>query len=400
MGAPQRYEPPSPAWQALSAAVSSACGIEESQRAPRAIDWSEFLRLADRHQVAPLINSSGWLASAGAPAETRAAILDRARRNATTSLRLLDLQRQVLEVLQDAAVPALVLKGAVTAAVYDSPSARQAGDLDVLVSPAAADRAVEALQAAGFDWIGFSEPPDPDRPPVSRSALANVGGRPLLYEASLGRDGLQVEVHWRLFPNERLLPLDPAWFQSPRLVQVQSLRVPTLRQDTEWLYLNVHGSSHRWSRMKWVADVALYARRHGELVEAGRLSDAGSRGHSASLATGLLIAEAALGPFLPADARAWASRSRGAAMLARRSWATLVADDYPNGPTLPGRLLDHMVARLSLRRDARYRSRELRLMLLAGARAQSIDDPGWRDLLRGPGSWARRAAKRRRAGHR
>jgi hypothetical protein len=49
-----------------------------------------------------------------------------------------------------------------------------------------------------------------------------------------------------------------------------------------------------------------------------------------------------------------------------------------------------------MRRDARYRLEELRLLALKAGRAQGIEDPGLLDLLAGPWRWARRM--RREAG--
>jgi hypothetical protein len=384
----------SPALQAVGAAVASACGVPEPRQPPGAIDWDEFVRLVDRHQVATLVARSGWLTEAGAPEAALSAIGTRARSWALESLQLLALQRDVLAALAAAGLDALVLKGpALAVDAYGDPSARTPGDLDLLVDPGDLPRAVRALEAIGLGWYGWRRPEDPDRPSLGPEAIERLTHHPLLRDVALQRDGVRVEIHWRLFENPRLMPVNPDWLRAPRRVDVQGTTVPTLPLDAHWQYALVHGSWHLWARMKWLADVAAFARRQPALAEPAALA-AAPAGYRRSLATGLRVAEAAFGPFLTADSRAWASGVRGTRVLVRRSLNTLAAE-HDRARVISVRALPGEVAgRLAMRSDTRYRLGELRLLLLSAGRAQSVEDPGMAELVGGPLRWVRRSVRR------
>jgi len=388
----------SAALQAVSAAVATACAVPEPRAVPSSIDWAEFVRLVGRHQVAPLVQRSGWLASAGAPADARAAVAERARSEAIRSLRLLALQRDVLEAVAAAGVDAIVLKGSVLAVdAHDDPGARAVRDLDLLVRPRDVEPAVRALQSAGLTWSELRRADDPERAVVEPTAIGRLESRPMLREVTLARDGLEVEVHWRLFDNPRLMPADPRWLSAPRRVDVQGLAVPTLPLDSQWVYVMVHGAQHLWSVMKWLADVPAFALRHPDLAERGALESVAPEYRRAT-ATGLLVAEAAFGRFLAPASRDWAAGLSGTGVLVRRSTRALAAGHHRPKRVSPRALPGEVVGRLAMRTDARYRLAELRLLLLSAGRAHAVEDPGVADLVGGPFRWVRRSARRRLRG--
>ena len=383
-----------PALQAVAAAVATACGVPQPRQPSGAVDWSSFVQTVDRHRVAPLVQRSGWLEEAGAPADVSAAVRERARGEALRCLRLLELQRDTLEALAAAGVDAVVLKGtALSIEAYDDPTARAPGDLDVLVDPASIPRAVDALRSVGLEWYGWRTPADWDRERLGPEEVERLTNLPALPDVTLQRAGLQVELHWRLFPNPYLMPVDPRWLKAPRRIEIDGTVLPTLPLAAHWLYVLAHGSRHRWSQMKWLADVPALALRRTELLRSGALQ-AVDAGHRRLLATGLLVAEGTLGGFLTREVRAWASNVAGTRMLVRRSLAAVQADHDPHervGPlAMPGLVLE----RLALRADARYRLNELRLLLLTAGRAQAIEDPGLAELVAGPVRWSRRAVRR------
>jgi Uncharacterised nucleotidyltransferase len=382
------------ALQAVAAAVAIACGIREPPRPTAAVDWPEFVRLVDRHRVAPLVERSRWLEGADAPPSARSAVAERARRDTLASLRVLALQREVLEALAAAGIEALVLKGVPLAIdAYGNSTARAPGDIDLLVSPASIEPAVAALESAGFSWYGWRRPEDPDRPPVERTAVERFSRLPMLRDVTLARGSLHVEVHWRLFPNPRLMPVDPAWLSAPRRVDVQGAELSTLPLEAQWLYLLVHGTNHLWPLMKWLADVPAFALRRPEVAHREALERVPA-GYRRSVATGLLVAEATFGRFLTAEGRAWASSVRGTRVLVTRSLSALRADHDRPKRVSPRALPAEVLGRLALRPDAGYRLAELRLLLLSAGRAHGVEDPGLRDVLAGPLRWTRRSARR------
>jgi hypothetical protein len=154
----------------------------------RRIDASRFVGLLDELRLASLLGHR-LLALDGAlgeplhpwlEAELQARI-DRAREDGTAH-ELISLA--VLASLERAGITALGLKGSILARqLYDDPGARTVGDIDILVTAADLDHAVETVTRMGWRH---------DRPPARATRL------PVLHE-TLSRDGLpQVELHWRV----------------------------------------------------------------------------------------------------------------------------------------------------------------------------------------------------------
>jgi hypothetical protein len=382
------------ALRAVTEAVAAGCGIPNPRQPTRSIDWDEFIRLVDRHEVAPLAYRSGWLEHADAPAKVRSAVAERARADAMRSLRLLTLQREVVEAVAAAGIDGVVLKGFAAAIdAYEDLGARAPVDLDLLVSPRDVQRTVRQLQSLDLVWYGWRRPEDPDRPPVEPTAVARHASHPLLRDVTLIRGDLQVEVHWRLFENARLMPVDPAWLRAPRRVDAQGLALPTLPLDVHWIYLMVHGSKHQWSLMKWLADVAALTVRRPALARRASLETVAD-GYRRPVAAGLLIAEAVLGPFLMPESRNWATSVGGTRVLVRSALKALAAEHDRAKRVSPRALPGEIASRLSMRGDPRYRLDELRLLLLSAGRAHGVENPGIADLAQGPLRWARRSARR------
>ncbi len=382
-----------PAFDALAAAVGAACGVPDRIELVGEVDWDVFVQWVDRHRVATLVHRSGWLDRAGAPAKPREAVACRARADALESLRLLAVQRRVLNALMGVGVETVVLKGPpLSVDAHGEPAARSPGDLDILVAPESLGRAVDALRAAGLEWLGYRPPEEQDRPPLEPEAIGRHARLPMLPEATLTSEGVDVEVHWRLFQNPRLMPVEPSWLRDPRWVQMQDMTVPMLPLAALSTYVLVHGTNHLWARIKWLADVPALVLRHPELVRPDTLESIDT-GYRRSVATGLLVAEAVFGGFLTPHSRAWAEDVRGTAMLRRQSLAA-VRDRRVMRHVSPRALPGVVMGRLALRSDLGYRLDELRVLLLSAGRAQAIEDPGLATLAAGPLRWMRRAIGR------
>jgi Uncharacterised nucleotidyltransferase len=384
----------SPALAGVAAAVATACGLPSPRQPGGPVDWPEFVRLVTRHHVASLVQRSGWLAQAAAPDAVGDELRRLARSDALRSLRLLALQRDAVAALATAGVEAVVLKGSTIAVdAYGEPAARGPRDLDVLVRPDALPHALRTLRSQGYGWLGWLLPEDP--PPAEPETFDHLPRLPLVPHVSLGKDGLELELHSRLFANARLMPVNPHWLSRPRLLDVQGDAVPALPLDAQWLYVLVHGADHLWSRMKWLADVAALAIRHPQLAQPAPLA-ATDAGYHRMVAAGLLAAEATFGPFLTPGSRSWAAGVRGTRLLVGRSLAALRAAGDRPARIAPRELPVEIAWRLALRPDAAYRGEVARQLLLEAGRNHEAQDPGAIELAAGPLRWTRRAARRLR----
>ncbi|HEX2088038.1 MAG TPA: nucleotidyltransferase family protein [Solirubrobacteraceae bacterium] len=378
-------------FRALCGAVARACGVPGAPAQPGAGDWDELARLAARHNVVGLLRRSGVVAAA--PGAVRTALAAREQRTAMHALYLLAVQRRVLAALEEAGIRAIVLKGAaLSAEAHGDPTARDPRDVDLLVAQRDVRPAIETLLARGLEWHGWRRPDDPDRGAPGPAALDELDRLPLLRDVKLVSGPLHVEVHWRLFENRRLMAVDPAWLAAPRLVSIQGGEVPTLPLQAHLAYVLVHGTNHLWSLMKWLADVPALVVRHPALARPEALA---AFDNDRAIAAGLLVAEAAFGPFLPDDARTWARGVRGTRVLVRASLAALSAPDDRPKVVGPRELPTEVARRLAIRGDAAHRREELRLLLLTAGRAHAVPDPGAAELATAPLRWARRLVRRR-----
>ncbi|WP_200231277.1 lasso peptide biosynthesis B2 protein [Rubrivivax gelatinosus] len=163
--------------------------------APDAEDWSEIQRLAQQHRLEPLLHwqTTRQPAAFVVPPAIATAWAQSFRAHAMRSLAWQGDLVAVQRVLQARGIPAVFLKGAFLATQsYPHAALRPLRDLDVLVPPAQAMAAFDALAEAGFTRLSTSSG-DPQAYHDQNKHLP-----PLL--APRGRSS--VEVHRRLYVPE------------------------------------------------------------------------------------------------------------------------------------------------------------------------------------------------------
>ncbi|MDQ8205641.1 nucleotidyltransferase family protein [Pelagicoccus sp. SDUM812003] len=213
------------------------------------IDWSRFSKLLARHRVlvavcAQLQASDHWR------------VIDPAIRSELTQARnriTLTQMKAVAELLAVASrfeqeeIPYLSLKGPIVSQlIYGDPVKREFNDLDLLVRERDLARAVNLLGGFGFEIL--------DKP-LWDLILSGNARPPSLYHIHLRKGTVLIELHWKLSRNEALMPFtDDQLWASRRQVQIsgRSVAIPGARELLA--YLDIHGSSHCWNRLKWLWD--------------------------------------------------------------------------------------------------------------------------------------------------
>lgn len=248
---PPEAPPGTPPIEALLAALRLTLGAGEREANAAALarvaDWPAVARLARRHRVGPLVHRAARAVEGVVAAEpVLAPLRDRTIRSGLGQLAGLT---RASGCLDDAGIPFLVLKGLPLAArLYGTPLARECYDIDLLVPPDAVRDAERALTRAGWRLLKPAFRPTPARLRcydrfVKDRLFAGPGG--------------PLELHHRLVSNPALLPLA---FDDLRANAVDTAtgdrRFPTLGDDHLLIYLVVHGQLHRWSRLKWLCDLA------------------------------------------------------------------------------------------------------------------------------------------------
>ena len=324
-------------WPALLECASPLCNVLRLAELLRRLDWCRLLRRAEQHRVlGQLAVRLGEVAEGAIPVELTQALLERHRAQVFSTLKLTAALFDVLELFAAKDIPGLVVKGPVLAMhAYGDPVMRSYGDLDLLVRQADIRRATESLQAAGY--LASI--------PLSAIDLDRIPGQ---YLFSRPDDHLIVELHndftLRYFP--RRLPLEEL-FGRRVLLRLDAYEVPALAVEDELVYVCVHGATHLWNRLGWIADIAALVTRQSD-INWDRVGETATKvGAERMLHTGLRLASDLLHARLPNPVFAAMQRDAGAAKLAAcaRTWLAAAGDASPT-------LLDRTAFRLRMRGDA------------------------------------------------
>jgi len=323
-------------WPALLECASPLCNTLRLRELLRGVDWRGLFARAEQHRVlGHLALRLGEVAESALPAELKQTLLERHRAQVFSTLKLTAALFHVLKILAAKDIPGLVVKGPVLAIhAYGDPAMRSYGDLDLLVRQSDIRLATESLRAAGY---------------LASIPLSAIDGDriPGQYLFSKPDDHLIVELHndftLRYFP--RRLPLEEL-FDRRVLVRLDAYEVPGLAVEDELVYVCVHGATHLWDRLSWIADIAALVTRQTE-IDWHRVRDTASKvGAERMLHAGLRLASDLLHAHLPNSVFGAMQRDAGAAKLAAcaRSWLA-VGDASPT-------LLDRTAFRLRMRGDA------------------------------------------------
>ncbi len=244
-----------------------------------AVDWKEFLRLAEHHGVLPLAarNLTGDLTAhptnhpANHPAnqdrsepgeiETSRRLPPEVERSLRSSYEA-NLRRnlwftaelvRIIRHFEQRQLPAIPYKGpALAQSLYGDVGRRSFSDLDFLISPPDFERAKRILSEIQY------RPAADLAPPVERFWLKNG------YERSFdGADGKNlVELQWALLPHFYAVDACRGELSMENLLQragrttVGGCQVLCLSPEDSLLVLCLHAAKHLWTRLIWLVDIA------------------------------------------------------------------------------------------------------------------------------------------------
>ena len=218
------------------------------------LNWPLFGKLVSRHRVEGLVHRALSSSGAAVPEPEKAWLSDAASSIGMNNLLQAAESARLHTLLGEAGIVALFLKGAtLSQLVYKMLGVKQAWDIDLLVPRDQASAAAAILRSAGYERTL----PGPE---FSDEAGAALWKETLWTHV---KSGLVVELHTALVDNPRLLPSVSA---RPELQLVRlgpGMEVPTLEKDQLFAYLCVHGATHAWARLKWLADVAALLKSEG-----------------------------------------------------------------------------------------------------------------------------------------
>ncbi len=225
------------------------------EQAPRnSAAWRRILNAAGAHGVSQLL-AIACQGRSDLPADLASALKKRSFQSASISIHQAHQLVNVMGVLEAASVQALAVKGpALAVLAYPNAGLRPSVDLDILVSPDEAERAIGAMLCAGFKRTEI---------PIADTPHRNIENE----ESLTGPDGhTVVELHWALLPLGHAVPttFGELW-RSAQRVQLPTGSVRTLATDDLLLYLAQHGAKHGWERLMWICDIAMLVPRYSDL---------------------------------------------------------------------------------------------------------------------------------------
>jgi hypothetical protein len=282
------FSAPSPRWSREFVLVAALCrwpspSIATDDARAASIDWSVVLATARRHRVEGLVHAGLKAATIRPPALVADALARASTTIARDNLAQAGESLRLATLLTARGIAPLFLKGATLAMLaYGTLALKHSRDIDILVSRERALDAIAILRQSGYDFVR-ADLHDPVRLEIAIEVLYEV-------ELRHARSGLMVELHWRLFDVDALLPALHG-DSAVRMAPIGSFALPTFGDADLFAYLCVHCARHGWSRLKWLADVhALIARRDGQAIE--RLHDeARARGAGRCVAVTLLLCQ-------------------------------------------------------------------------------------------------------------
>ena len=307
----------------------------------RIADWSTVAALAERHRVAPLL-LQGMRACADGPAPGIEPRLERTReRNVYDGLIRIAALKRATGLLAAADVPCLVLKGlSLGRRLYGHPLARDAQDIDLLVSPRTFRAAERVLLENGWRRIS---------PNFRETPARNRWYARFSHENQLVGPGGVLELHRRLSYN-------PFYFDAPFEslhagsvpVEIGALSFRALGPEDEIVYLMCHGTRHCWKSLKWLCDVAAILASMGP----GRFERVSARcrwnGLQSILASTLQLCREAFHVRPPRGAAALPAGGRRAAWIvrfSRRTWDDEDVTLFSGGLDWAGQKLIGLIAR-------------------------------------------------------
>jgi len=241
---------------------------------------------------------------------------------------------RIMSLFETHGINAIPFKGPILAAsVYRDLSLRQFGDLDILVHKQNILRAAELLVSQGYKrGGGEGDGMDHDDHDDDHDDVAYLG--PNYYVFTQPERGVRIDLQWRItekyfsfsLDNERL------WGRLAP-VSIGGKSVLTFAPMDLLLILCVHGSKHRWEKLKWICDVAELVRVHREDIDWAKVQqEASSMGVGRMLGLGLFLAHELLGARLPGEVAKRVESDRRVRSVARQISEKLFAPaDKPTG---------------------------------------------------------------------
>ncbi len=291
--------------------LGTASRHDLSQALAKPFDERAFFELSQHHRLTLILYKFVVNPYSHYFSKTVCNAFEHATRQYTLShLRFSKIALTLSKALFQARVPHIFLKGPLLNHRL-SPNLlfRYSGDLDVFVKKQELRKADGCLKQLGF------------LPEVAIERFEKISGlaafesKDIRYRKEGGRE--DIELHWKLGELDTISQSKEFELsQVTERIEFQGESLPVLEKHLDYLYLCFHGIKHDWSRLRWLVDIAEYARTMS-LNTNELLAMATHYGLSNALPESAFLCRELFAVHCPSpsDRRAWLAEERAARRL-------------------------------------------------------------------------------------
>ena len=126
-------------------------------------------------------------------------------------------------------------------------SLREFGDLDIMVSEREVPQAQELIRSLGYEFVCLED--------ASKLPEYVAANREMAFVHR--SKGTRLELHWHFAMRLAFVKHDPERFlERLELISLSGAQTPSLPLETYFLILTLHGTKHKWRKLKLICDIA------------------------------------------------------------------------------------------------------------------------------------------------
>lgn len=299
--------------------VARICGDEERRETllkiieEEKVDWPYLLDLALHNRLLSLLHHRiQALKTDKVPSKIQKILEEEFRETSVKNMNMVRELLALLKLFKEHDIPVISYKGPIlTQELFGHHGLRNYWDIDLIVHRKDVLKAKELVLARDYKReLEFTAKEE-----------QHVLDRCCEFNFDREKDGIHLEVHWRLLPQTFTREFDSSYIWERAVSQsFMNMGILTLPPEEMLLLLCIHGGDkHLWKRLKWVSDVALLLEKHKDLDWERLIDDAGTLKKEETLALGLFLAHQLLDTPLPDKIKTWVLGLPGT-----RIWAGIV----------------------------------------------------------------------------
>jgi hypothetical protein len=257
------------------------------------VDWNYLLLMAERHRLVAslhyhLVNEC----PDAIPAKVSSTLEKLTQENTRSNLLLTGELLKIIELFEAHGIAAVPFKGPTLALwAYGDVGRREFGDLDILVRKHDVPAVRKLLVGNGFT----------PRPELSAAQQAAK----LRFDCShnfANEKNIWLDVHWDFVVPSAAVQIDTdKLLDRLQPIPVNRKVLKTVSVEDLLLILCLHGFTHFWERLGWIADVAALIDSQEKIDWPLLVKNADRMGSPRMISLGLYLAKSLLGAAVPAD---------------------------------------------------------------------------------------------------